>query len=647
MPLAKLKPSPRLWIPDEVIADLPSRLHTPYLQLAAEEVLRDANRLTRLDPLAEGEAETYLAGGRTMQSRLDCLSCAWVLSRKATYRTAALKHLAGLLKWNHISCEARANTPASREMPFCLSYGEQSASVGLMYDLFRPDMTSQEQRVFFEVVDRFHMKQATRCLSSPPWWANKAWSNWNGVCCGGMGIMALALHDDRPDARPLIPFVEKSLGQYFSSYITNGGGCPEGTGYWNYGMNYAMRYVLSWEHATGRKHPALKIKELGQSLMFPIDFTGISFGDNDGWGPTGFFFLLAQRLGHDHAACRAAAYLPQVTGTKQKPRMAQAGTMRLRARTNDPRSASGDLLFAADAIPTDKQMAKLKAAHARKKVPVARVYKGMDWAALADDEAFPTLRMSVRGGSAEIQGHGMVDLLSFRCRVNGELMITDQQEAGYLVPTFGKRGTDLYTRAPESKSTLFVEGLGCAKDAVCDKTEVVTGKGLSGIRIDATHNYLHQMPAKFIGRLFLFVDNRYWLVIDHALGKTSASEMGIESRFHTYAEYRRGKNHVGLTSGKEKMQMTFAAMQEGVLQESRGMPATATCERTTIFRWMGKQRVVDNLHVVGLNPGPRKLGLSVQQEKRGVYVIEVTEPGRTRARKIRLSGDLRLRGGKS
>ena len=22
------------------------------------------------------------------------------------------------------------------------------------------------------------------------WWANKQWSNWNGVCAGGMGIMA-------------------------------------------------------------------------------------------------------------------------------------------------------------------------------------------------------------------------------------------------------------------------------------------------------------------------------------------------------------------------------------------------------------------------------------------------------------------------
>jgi hypothetical protein len=97
----------------------------------------------------------------------------------------------------------------------------------------------------------------------------------------------------------------------------------------------------------------------------------------------------------------------------------------------------------------------------------------MDWAALADDEAFPTLRMAVRGGSSEIAGHGMVDLLSFRCRVNGELMITDQQDGGYMDTTFTRRGHEVYGRSAESKSTLFVDGLGCNTNVVCDKTQVV------------------------------------------------------------------------------------------------------------------------------------------------------------------------------
>lgn len=628
--MAKLKliDSPRLWVSAEVTDDLNNRLHSPYLQSVAEQIIKDANRLTRTAPVAEGECSTYLEAGRRNQSRLDCLTAAWILTRKAKYRAAAMKHLGNLRKWNHISCEARANTPANKELPFCLTYGEQSTAIGLMYDHFRPDLTSAEQKIFFEVIDRFHLKQAMKNLTSPMWWANKPWSNWNGVCAGGMGIMALAIAEDRPEAQKLIPFVEGSLAQYFSSYIENGGGCHEGTGYWNYGMNYAMRYVLSWENATGKKHPALRIKELGQSLNFPVDFTGITFGDNDGWGPTGFFFLMAKRLGLHHAAMRAAAYLPTKFAT--------------RAKRGQERVATGDLLYAADAIPTVKEMQRLKVAHKKKKAPVARVYKGMDWAVLADDEAFPKLRMSIRGGSAKVAGHGMIDLLSFHCQVNGEVMITDQKDTGYLTTTFGRRGSEIYPRSAAAKSTLFVEGLGCAADATCEKTQVVSGKGLSGIRIVATGVYLPRLPAKFIGRLFLFVDNRYWLVVDHVVGNSSVADLAIESRFHTYAAAKRGRNSVSLAQGKQKMQMTFAALQPGVIQQSRGMPPRPIGEQTQIFRWMGRDRVVDNLHVTALNPGSQKLALNLAKKPKGIYEIQITQPGKAK-RTIRLSSDLRLR----
>ncbi|MBI1336084.1 MAG: hypothetical protein GC164_03875 [Phycisphaera sp.] len=619
--------SPRLWVTSQTATDLLSKLHSPALREGARKVLSDADRLTRTAPFREGQEPAYGQAARVVQSHLECLTCAWILSRKAKYRAAAIKHLAGLLKWNQISCEANVNTPAEPKLPFCLSYGEQSTAIGLMYDHFRPDLTSDEQKTFFAVIDRFHMKQAVQCLTAPPWWANKAWSNWNGVCCGGMGVMALAFYDDRPDAQPLIPFVEKSLAEYFSSYVTNGGGCHEGTGYWNYGMNYAMRYVLSWENATGRKHPALKIKEIGQSLNFPVDFTGITFGDNDGWHPTCFYFRMAERLKLKNAALRAAAYLKN--------------TPRRKAKRPGPYVANGDLLYAADVIPTDDELARLEAVHSKKKVPVARVYKGMDWAALADDEAFPKLRMSIRGGSAKVMGHGMVDLLSFHCQAHGEVFITDQKDTGYLTTTFGRRGSEIYPRSAAAKSTLFVEGLGPASDAVCKKTEVVKAKGLLGVRIDATGIYLQRMPAKFIGRLFLFVDDAYWLVIDHVVANSPVVELGIESRYHTYAKYKLGKNHVALTQGKEQLQMTFAAMQGGVMQLSRGMPPLPRGEQTTIFRWMGKERVTDNLHVVALCPGTRKAGLTLRKEKHDTYRIEIKRGDATR--RIRISSELRLR----
>jgi len=111
-----------------------------------------------------------------------------------------------------------------------------------------------------------------------------------------------------------------------------------------------------------------------------------------------------------------------------------------------------------------------------------------------------------------VAGHGMLDLLSFKCRVNGQLMITDQVDS-YNAVTFTGRGTDLYTRSAASKSTLFVDGLGCAKDVECEVTEVVKGDGLLGIRIDGSGIFMpYWRRHMFIGRLFLMVENRYWLV---------------------------------------------------------------------------------------------------------------------------------------
>ncbi len=624
-----LKPSPRLYVAGEATATLNDRLHSPYLRSLAAQVLGNADWLVRIRPLPEGFTPTYQPGTRAVDSYLGCLTCAWVLTGDPRYRKAALRHLAGLTAWNQISCEANSGIPASVVMPFCLSYGELSATTGLMYDLFRPDMTEEERAVFRAFFDKFLLRASLKALEQPPWWAHKGWSNWNGVCAGGMGILALAVHDDMPEARDLIPFVEQSLEPYFQSYVENGGGCHEGTGYWNYGMNFAMRYLLSWENATGQEHPALGIPELGRSLHFPIDFTGISFGDNDGWGPTCFFFLLARRLGNKAAALNAATWLREPVPTDPPRR--------------GGRVAGGEILYAADCIPTEAEMEKLRAAHAKRKVPVARVYTGMDWAVLADDEAFPSLRMALRGGSSRVAGHGMLDLLSLRCRVNGELMITDQQDGGYMATTFGKRGNDLYGRSAASKSTLFVDGLGCGADSACDVTEVVRGRSLLGVRIDASHVILPRWKDVFIGRLVLLVENAYWLVVDTVRGANEHDGHWLESRFHTLADCRNGRDWAALQNGRERMRMTFAALEGGHLQTALGTPSQPQVPQTVIYRWMATAPAPVNLHVTALTPGAGKPLLRLHRPEEGAYHIEVGQPG-GRSRRIRLTADLRLQG---
>ena len=617
----KLKESPRLWVNPDTVLNLKDKLHTPYLKGKAKRLLEDADWLVDAKPIAEGEGGTYQHGTRTIASHLQCLTAAWVLTRKPKYRAAAIRHLGNLMNWRQISCEANLSMPHEKKMFFCLSYGEHAADIGLMYDVFRPDITPEEQKVFFDVLDRFYLKEALRCMKRNPWWVNKEWSNWNGVCAGGMGIMALAFYDDRPECRKLIPFVEKSLGEYFKSYIQNGGGCHEGTGYWNYGMHYAMRYLLSWENATGKKHPALEIKELEKSLNFPLDFTRITFGDNDGWHPTGMFFILAKLLNQPAAALRAATFFPDKLPENRKKRKRLA------------RVETGDNLYAADYIPTEKQMEELRKFHAENKDPVARVYEGIGWGVLADDSAFPTMRLSARGGSSKIAGHGHLDLLSFKCMVNGERMITDQK--GFIPSVaFTYRGHHLYTRNSESKSTIFVDGLSCRINTVCDETEVVKDKDILGIRINASSIYMSGWRNQFIGRLFLMVESRYWLIIDTAPGHA------LESRFHTYADFTRGKDWVLMKKGKEQLMMTFSSLTGGGMQESRGM-SPILGRQTQIFRWMSNLGN-KSLHVTALNPGSEKLGLEVTKEKDGGYAINV-KGAEEYQRTIRVTRNLKLK----
>jgi len=613
-----------LYVNAEIIANLKNNLHSPYLKSQAELVLSDANRLVKAKPIYENQFSTYQTCTRTLTSHLQCLTAAWVLTKDPKYRKAAIRHMGSLMNWRQVSCEANIKMPHEHEMYFCLSYGEFSADIAVMYDVFRADISKEEQEVFFAVLKRFFLKAALNCVDRPPWWANKT-SNWNAVCTGGMGLLALAFYDDLPETSKLIPFVEKSLSEYFKSYIENGGGCPEGTGYWNYGMYYAMRYLLSWENATGKKHPALKIKELGSSLNFPLDFTGITFGDNDGWHPASFFFMLAERMKQPTPAYNAAVHLPA------------AQERRAGKKT---KVANGDHLYAAHLIPTDAQIAKLKKAHQKKKNPVARVYKNMDWGSFADDDAYPTLRMAVRGGSAEGGGHSFMDLLSIRCRVNGELMITDQQDGDYMSSTFSKRAHEIYGRSNPSKSTLFVDGIAAA--STCKKTEVVKGKGLLGIRVDGSGAFLFQWKQLFIGRVCLLVDNCYWLVVDHVINpKNDLDKHWVESRFHTFAKTKCGRNGLNLKSGKESLQITFASLQRNVIQQSAGMPSQPL-EQSQIYRYMGTEAVHDNFHVTAMNPGTKKLGIAISVKK-GVYSIEITQAGKAK-RVVKLKSNLTIAG---
>jgi len=602
---------------------LQENLDNPYIQREADLVLADANRLIKQQPATWDDIQGALYPfSHQIGSQIENLVGAWTLTQNPKYRKAAFHRIKALTEFTHISCEAHKNKPADKEDFFCLTYGWHSVAIGYLHDLVSPDMSDEENSIIMGFVDKHLMKRAQQCLDRPPWWVNTEWSNWNGVCAGGMGILALSFYDKISIANKLVDFVDHSLDAYLRSYITNGGGCPEGTGYYNYGMQFAIPYLHCWESATGKKHPALKIKELGKSLNFPMDFHNITFGDNDGWGPTGYHFMLAKRMKQPLAGLKAAAHINLKTPIKSKIKNKMDGAHR------------GTLLYVASHVPKPEEVDSFKKNSILNKTPVARVYKGMAWAAIANDDISPTLRMTVRGNTTARAGHASQDQFSFKSMVNGVAMIEDQHDRPGV--SFTKRGNDVYGRSSASKSGLFIEGLGCDIHMDHDSTETVKGKGITGIRVDGAGSYLHGWKNAFIGRLFLLVDGKYWVIID----RQNAGANCMEARFHTFAESRHGRDWVKLKRGKEKLTMSFTSFDKAVLTTSAGMP-TYPNEATTIFRWITHERNNDNVLVTALNPGSQKLGLKMVRENRGSLTIEVTEP-KGNVRKIRVSQQLKL-----
>lgn len=617
----KLKPHPRLWVSQEDLDHLKNKVHSPHLKGMVETVLEDAEWLVSANLIQETDGGTYQQGTRAIASRLKNLTMAWAVTGEKKFRSAAMKNLENMMNWDQISCEARRGMGHEPLMYFCLSAGEHAADIALMYDLFAQDITPEEKKIFNDVLDRFYLRAALNAKDRPPWWANKEWSNWNGVCAGGIGLLALAFYDERPEARSLIPFVEKSLSHYFRSYITNGGGNHEGTGYWNYGMHYAIRYLLSWEQATGKKHAAFDIPEIGKSLHFPVDFTKINFGDNDGWHPSGFFFMMANRTGQSDVIYRAAAHVyKSASAPKKKPH----------PKTLLSRVSAPDFLYAVKYIPTQASMEELHKSRQKVKLPFARVYEGLGWAAMADDTVFPSIRLGARGGSNRITGHGHIDVMSFKCRVNDMTLIEDQRGGGYSPVTFTGRGHHVYSRSAAAKSGLFVFGLSPMEDYETKSVTVHEGEWWKALRLDGTGLYLPRWRRRFVGRLFLMVDNAYFVIVDG-----SSVGGGLESRFHTYGELKNKKDWATFKRGNESLTATFASLGRGRLTRSQGTPEHMG-RPTKILRWFGNSDV----QVSALIPGVEKIDLQLKRESGGVS-IQLSGNGIT-SRSLKVSRDLKV-----
>lgn len=586
----KLLAHPRLLVSSERWQSLKSKKTKPLLQAASEIVEQQADEYLASRDLRYNRDlhNSLLLRAREVQCRVWTLLVRWGITGNAAFRAAAVDYIREMSSWEYWSWDRMREGNADPDADFDLSYGENSATVALAYDLLHATLSEKERAMFRELAVKWTFRPFLKTTQLPAlaqqgWWFGAPNCNWNTVCAGGAGMLALAMYDEVPEAEEVLKRADASIAPYMNSLEETEGGWPEGIGYWNYGHRYAFLYLLSHEAATGAKHPLLEQKGASQTLEFPLDFCPhaqpCGFGDVNKWCPIAFHYAAAMRFNRTDLIGQLDAVLSR---TKRSHEEAWP--------------SSAELLLHHPDCTLDFEPGP----H-----PIVKLYPITEWGILADRLPQPGLYLSVRGGTTEVP-HSHLDLGSFHCVVGKERLIDNITVDGsdeYLDTTFSSRRYELFDMTPASKNVVLINGVGVSKPAQAE-SRLLEGKGWQAIRLDlsaAMGTTRGGKPAaSFYARLFLMLQGEIALVLDRV---TLESPGRLEARLHTYSKTEFGKTSVAIRGEKEELQVSFASSVPATLHRAEDALTTPS-HQSTMIRWCTDTRTHREANFVTvLTPG--------------------------------------------
>jgi hypothetical protein len=601
----QLTPHPRLLIGKVEQTRLRRAPRTECLRVAQSRIAEQAEEWARMPPLTFRLAthNSFLLRAREVQTRILTLLARWHQTQDPRFRAAIIDYVRMIGDWECWSWITWRKDDFAPASIFDLSYGENSATLALAYDGLHGTLSPAERALFLDTAMHWSFAAgAVHCRPGAAWWFAKPDSNWNTVCAGGLGLLCLAMYDDLPVARKLLPLVERSIAPFMRHLDKIDGAWPEGVGYWNYGMCYAFMYLLSWQKATGRTHPLMKLKGTRKTLSFPLDFSpygvACSFGDVNSWTPLPFHYAVARDL-------RVTGVMRGIDAMlrRQPDRVCQGGWA----------SPVGWLAFHDD---------RLEPAIKPRPCGV-KLYAGLDWAVLADRLPEPGLFMSLRGGSTKVP-HGHCDLLSFNVVVKDEKLIANVGNAEYLDTTFSPRRYDLPDINAQYKNTILINGVGVAFGAELVSTRAFNRPGAAGVRLDATGTMGltrgSEKPSLFCGRLVILLKGKAFLIVDRVVTRHPAR---IESRLHTHAAVREQRQGAVLRGKQESLRLAYAATVPALLASATTAPTTPTVAPARMLRWCTQALHTDMTLATLVTPGSGAARVALDQ-KDGKLTARVT-----------------------
>ena len=591
----KLNPHPRLYMGPDEMARVRCEPEWPVLKAAAQQVKKDAARYARMPPLTypRNVHNEHLHRAREVQTRVVTLLVRWAQTGQERLRKAVLDYVRMMDGWEYWSWMTWRQGVSDPNAIFDLSYGGNSITLALAYDWLYESLTAEERALVIDVARRRALGPYVYHVEHKQWpnWYEFT-NNWNAVCAGSGGVLALAMYEDLPEARKAVAIAERTLPKFMGTVKAGGGGWVEGAGYWNYGMCHAFRYMMSYENATGRPHPLMRSRVLRKTMYFPFDFcpNGIpcSFGDNNRWSPLPFHYAAAKRFD-----------LPDVM------QELDACLEREHADGKATWRDAGEWL----ALHSGTVAGRKPDAGER----VAKLYRGLDWGVLADRTTAPHLYLSFRGGTTRVP-HSNQDLMSFHCVVGRERMIASLGPAEYLDTTGSPRRLEIFENGPAAKNTILINGVGIDRGASLERTEMIQLPGAEGVRLEATSamGEMRDGPAaRFCGRAILMLAERAYLIVDRA----ELPHVGrMESRMHTFSDVKPVRTGALLRGEKEALRVAYACSVPAVFRTAVDAPTRPTDPHATMLRWCLADQHRDIAMVTLLAPGAGTARVTIEEK---------------------------------
>ena len=255
------RPHPRLFADAEGFARLKARVESDeLLRIAAGHVRHNADGILGTTPSERVmDGRRLLGVSRTALYRISTLAMAYRMYGDKAYldrAVAELRAVCAFTDWN----------PSH-----FLDVGEMSLAVAVGYDWLFEDL---DESVRSEIAGGLRRNGLDASLEKR-WWIRQR-NNWGQVCHAGILSAALALAEDNP--AETARFVQRAVDDLplsMTAYAPSGN-CPEGPGYWSYGIHYSVIAIALLESALGSDFGLASLPGFREAGLYPDLVTGPS-----------------------------------------------------------------------------------------------------------------------------------------------------------------------------------------------------------------------------------------------------------------------------------------------------------------------------------------------------------------------------------